>query len=76
MTAHLAISVSGLRKSYGDRKDTDPAYTPGLDAASDQQLVALLDAQTTSASPAWKRLRTLLEQRGWKGWSTMERSGD
>jgi DNA-binding transcriptional MerR regulator len=73
----LAAFADAL-SAYGNRmqKDTDPAFTPSLDAAADQQLVALLDAQTSSASPTWRRLRTLLEQRGWTGWSTMERSDD
>jgi DNA-binding transcriptional MerR regulator len=40
----------------------------------DDQLVALLDATTVESSPAARRLLAILEQRGWKGWTRIERA--
>lgn len=40
----------------------------------DDQLVALLDATTVEASPAARRLLAILEQRGWRGWTRIERT--
>lgn len=42
------------------------------DARLDDMAVALLDAQVVSdASPAWSRLKALLEERGWAGWTNV-----
>jgi len=42
----------------------------------DDQLVALLDATTVEASASARRLLAILEQRGWKGWTRIERAPD
>ncbi|NDL56218.1 MerR family transcriptional regulator [Phytoactinopolyspora mesophila] len=39
----------------------------------DDQMIALLDATMAESAPAAKRLLTLLEERGWKGWTRVER---
>jgi DNA-binding transcriptional MerR regulator len=43
------------------------------DDGFDDQLVALLDAMTVESAPAGRRLRAILQQRGWKGWTRIER---
>ena len=40
----------------------------------DDQLVALLDATTVESSASARRLLAILEQRGWKGWTRIERA--
>jgi len=40
-----------------------------------EHLVELLDSWIVPASPAWTRLKTLIEQRGWTGWTQIERVG-
>ncbi|WP_448628804.1 hypothetical protein [Geodermatophilus sp. URMC 64] len=40
-----------------------------------EHLVELLDAWIVPTSPAWTRLKTLVEQRGWTGWTQIERVG-
>ncbi len=45
----------------------------GLDE-NDGEVVALLDATMAQTSPAAKRLRALLRERGWKGWTRFERA--
>ena len=42
----------------------------------DDQLVALLDATTVESSASARRLLAILEQRGWKGWTRIERVRD
>ncbi|GAB3712223.1 MerR family transcriptional regulator [Mariniluteicoccus flavus] len=39
----------------------------------DDRFVSLLDATTAETAPAAERLITLLEERGWKGWTRPER---
>ena len=43
------------------------------DDGLDDQLVALLDATTVESAPAGRRLLHILEQRGWRGWTRIER---
>ncbi len=40
-----------------------------------EHLAPLLDAWIIPASPAWRRLKTLIEQHGWHGWTQIERAG-
>lgn len=51
------------------------AGTMGNDGLDDQ-VVALLDASMAETSPATERLLTLLEARGWKGFTRFERLPD
>ena len=39
-----------------------------------EQLVPLLDSWILPSSPGWLRLQALVEQRGWRGWTQIERS--
>lgn len=39
-----------------------------------EHLAPLLDNWVIPASPAWQRLQRLLEQRGWTGWTQIQRS--
>lgn len=39
----------------------------------DDQFVKLLDTNTAESAPAARRVMALLEQRGWKGWTRVER---
>ncbi|HEY0240855.1 MAG TPA: MerR family transcriptional regulator, partial [Friedmanniella sp.] len=39
----------------------------------DDSFVDLLDATMAESAPAAKRLLALLEERGWKGWTRLER---
>lgn len=39
----------------------------------DDQLVDLLDATTVASSPVAERLLTILQERGWRGWTRIER---
>ncbi|QEW02763.1 MerR family transcriptional regulator [Microbacterium lushaniae] len=48
------------------------AGTTGGDGLDDR-FVALLDATMAQAAPAARRLLTLLEERGWKGWTRVQR---
>ena len=43
---------------------------------SDDAFVALIDSYATDAHPMVERLQELLAERGWKGWSRLERSDD
>jgi DNA-binding transcriptional MerR regulator len=43
------------------------------DDGFDDQFVELLDATTMQAAPAARRLLAILEERGWKGWTRIER---
>jgi hypothetical protein len=44
------------------------------EAEISEHLAPLLDAWIIPASPAWRRLKTLIEQRGWRGWTQIERA--
>ncbi|MGZ4568612.1 MAG: MerR family transcriptional regulator [Blastococcus sp.] len=44
------------------------------EAEVSEHLAPLLDAWVLTASPAWLRLRKLIEERGWTGWTQIERS--
>lgn len=44
-----------------------------VDFALDDELVALLDEVFISAVPVGRRLLALLEERGWTGWTKLER---
>ena len=39
----------------------------------DDQFVDLLDATMVESAPAAERLLAILEERGWKGWTRIER---
>ena len=39
----------------------------------DDQFVDLLDTTMVESSPAAERLLAILEERGWKGWTRIER---
>lgn len=43
------------------------------DDVLDDSFVSFLDTATAAATPAAGRLREILEQRGWKGWTRIER---
>lgn len=45
------------------------------DFALDDELVALIDEVFVSAVPCARRLLRLLEERGWRGWTQLERIG-
>jgi DNA-binding transcriptional MerR regulator len=45
----------------------------GADDQLDDQFVDLLDATMVESSPGAKRLLAILEERGWKGWTRIER---
>ena len=44
------------------------------DVGFDDRFVDLLDTTTANSSPIAKRFLTLLEERGWKGWTRIERT--
>ena len=46
------------------------------DFALDDELVELLDSVFVNAVPCARRLLRLLEERGWRGWTKLERIGD
>lgn len=46
------------------------------DDMSDDAFVGLIDSYATDAHPVVERLQELLAERGWTGWSRMERIGD
>jgi hypothetical protein len=43
------------------------------DLGLDHQFLDLLDASAVETSPVAKRLRSILEERGWNGWIRTER---
>ena len=43
---------------------------------SDDAFVALLDSFATDAHPMVERLQELMVERGWTGWSRMERAAE
>jgi hypothetical protein len=49
--------------------DLETSFDDGLD----DSFVALLDATTLESAPAARRLLAILEKRGWKGWTRVER---
>jgi DNA-binding transcriptional MerR regulator len=51
---------------------TEPAEP--VESEVSEHLAALLDGWIVPASPAWLRLKRLIEQRGWVGWTQIERS--
>ena len=52
-------------------RDEDPTALADADAV-DEPLVDLIEAQVLTASPAWRRLSTLVAERGWSGWSRFD----
>jgi DNA-binding transcriptional MerR regulator len=48
---------------------------PSGEAELSEQLVPLLDSWILPSSPAWLRMKSLIEERGWTGWTQIERSG-
>jgi DNA-binding transcriptional MerR regulator len=60
----LADRVADLLKQLAARDDNDEADYPMDDA-----VVSLLDSHTIGASPAWRALGALIEERGWAGWT-------
>ncbi|WP_459755692.1 hypothetical protein [Streptomyces sennicomposti] len=45
----------------------------GADDGIDDQFVDLLDSTTVESSPHAARLLAILEERGWRGWTRIER---
>jgi DNA-binding transcriptional MerR regulator len=45
----------------------------GADDGFDDQFIALMDATMIESAPGAKRLLAILEERGWKGWTRIER---
>ncbi len=43
---------------------------------SDDAFIGLIDSFASDAHPMVERLQELLAERGWKGWSRMERAAD
>lgn len=57
-----------------DRMNTRAVAADGLrEVAFDDRFVDLLDATMAQSSPAAEQLLTLLEERGWMGWTRFER---
>jgi DNA-binding transcriptional MerR regulator len=50
-------------------------WSEDQNAALDDELVALLDEVFVNALPCARRLLRLLEERGWRGWTQLERIG-
>lgn len=46
------------------------------DDVLDESFVSLLDTTTAESTPVARRLREILEQRGWRGWTRIERVPD
>jgi hypothetical protein len=46
-----------------------------VDDQLDDELVVLLDEMFVNAVPIARRLLRLLEERGWRGWTQLERIG-
>jgi DNA-binding transcriptional MerR regulator len=61
--------VSMIEESVGDWEDCDPVD----DFTLDDDLVELLDSMFLEAVPIAPRLMRLLEERGWTGWTRLER---
>jgi DNA-binding transcriptional MerR regulator len=56
--------LSGVEAELGPSGETEIS----------DQLVPLLDSWILPSSPAWLRMKTLIEERGWTGWTQIERS--
>ncbi|HSK91383.1 MAG TPA: hypothetical protein VK875_08725 [Euzebyales bacterium] len=56
-------------------RDHQPQYAgeAGADDQLDDQFVDLLDATMVESSPGAARVVTILEERGWSGWTRIER---
>ena len=52
-------------------RDEDPTALADADVV-DEPLVDLIEGQVLTASPAWRRLSTLVAERGWSGWSRFD----
>lgn len=63
-----------LAAALGAMSDQAEAELGDSDAeALDARVVAVLDEQFLGASAAWARLNRLLDERGWEGWTAMQR---
>jgi DNA-binding transcriptional MerR regulator len=60
----LADTVADLLKRLATQHSDEQA-----DYLMDDDVVALLDSHSIGSAPAWRRLGTLLEARGWSGWN-------
>jgi DNA-binding transcriptional MerR regulator len=56
-------------------QDEDPAALADKDDFDDS-LVEVIESQVLTASPAWRRLTTLVAERGWSGWASIEPTED
>lgn len=56
------------------RADASGALDRQDDSTPDPAFVGLVDALADSAHPVVGRLRELIEQRGWRGWTRVEKS--
>jgi DNA-binding transcriptional MerR regulator len=68
----LAVLADAL-VAYATEVYAEVGLAPdGSAGAIEEPLVALLDSQTVEASPGWRQLGVLLEERGWSGWNQVE----
>jgi DNA-binding transcriptional MerR regulator len=67
---HLADELSSLFRSFADKARADGDES--RDEPIDDNVTALLDAESVGRSPGWRHLGKLLEQRGWIGWTNIE----
>jgi DNA-binding transcriptional MerR regulator len=52
----------------------EPQLGGGAETELSEHLAPLLDSWGVAASPGWLRLMQLIEQRGWTGWTQIERT--
>lgn len=72
MTTTPALDIVGLTKSYGDQ-----VVLAGVDLRVPAgTIVALLGSNGAGKTTAVRILSTLLEERGWTGWTDIRRRTD
>jgi hypothetical protein len=63
--------VELVREDIAEAEAMGQTDDPGLEPA----VVELVDQMTFAASPSWRRVRRLVEERGWTGWSDIQPTG-
>jgi DNA-binding transcriptional MerR regulator len=65
-----------LTDELAEEQAAGPVATAPEEADLEQPVVELLDTIFVEASPAWRRLVELVEQRGWVGWSDIREADE
>jgi hypothetical protein len=68
--------VADLMIELNEESERDGQLEMGEETMGDDAFIAVMDSFATDAHPMVARLQELMAERGWTGWSLMQRSGD